>query len=176
MSLATLSYSMTRLLVPGNWRLPLCSPELRHRHQFTRPTKTARRVNTTSFLTAWGDHQIKLASASAPLISELFLLGAAIEYETAGAEGEDLSVKNLIFNDGGTGSEGSTTYLWQQLVGTTWTNLTAVYGTSGNGYTTDTLTTIDTAEGDSYRCRLHTPITTARRALVYSNAITMIGA
>lgn len=127
-------------------------------------------------LTAWGDHQIKLASAFRTAYIRTILLGAAIEYETAGAEGEDLSVKNLIFNDGGTGSEGSTTYLWQQLVGTTWTNLTAVYGISGNGYTTDTLTTIDTAEGDSYRCMVTYTDNDGAPSVVYSNAITMIGA
>lgn len=127
-------------------------------------------------LTAWGDHQIKLASAFRTAYIRTILLGAAIEYETAGAEGEDLSVESLIFNDGGTGSEGSTTYLWQQLVGTTWTNLTATYGTSGNGYTTDTLKTIDTAEGDSYRCKVTYTDSDGAPSVVYSNAITMIGA
>lgn len=127
-------------------------------------------------LTAWGDHQIKLASAFRLAYIRTILLGAAIEYETAGKEGEDLSVESLIFNDGGDGSGGAITYLWQKLVGTTWTALTNVYGTGGNGYTTATLKTIDTAAGDSYRCKVTYSDDDGAPSVVYSNAITMINA
>ncbi len=81
-----------------------------------------------------------------------------------------------MFNDGGTGSEGTKAYLWQKLDGTTWTDLTNVYGTGGNGYTTATLKTIDTAAGDSYRCKVTYSDDDGAPSVVYSNAITMIDA
>ena len=131
-------------------------------------------------LTAWGDHQIKLASAFRLAYVRVILLGGAIEggglSETVPVEGDTLGVESLIFNDGGTGSKGTIAYLWQKLVGTTWTALTDSYGTGGNGYTTGTLTTTADSEDDSYRCKVTYTDDDGAPSVIYTNALTVADA
>lgn len=127
-------------------------------------------------LTAWGDHQIKLASAFRTAFVRAILIGASIKYATAGKEGEKLSIDELVFNDGGTGAAGAIAYKWQQLVGTTWTDLTIAYGTGGNGYATDELTTLANSSGDSYRCGVTYTDDDGAPSVVFSNPITMLDA
>jgi HK97 family phage major capsid protein len=132
--------------------------------------KDAKKGEYYFVLTAWGDHQIKLASAFRTAYTRVLLIGATIEGETAiPVSGEDLSVAELLFNDGGDGSIGSLAYLWQVLVGTTWTDLTVAY----TGYNTDTLTTTGADDGKSFRVKVSYSDSDGAPSVVYSDAITM---
>jgi HK97 family phage major capsid protein len=126
-------------------------------------------------LTAWGDHQIKLASAFRTAYVRVILLGGSIKgggaSETVPVEGDELTIDELIFNDGGEGTDGTITYLWQKLVGTTWTDLS-----SGTGYNTDTYTTGGTSEGESYRCKVTYADADGAPSIVYTNAFTIADA
>lgn len=100
-------------------------------------------------LTAWGDHQIKLASAFRLAYVRVQIIGAGISDTTVAAE-EDITVDSLVFNDGDDGTVNTPTYLWQKLVGGTWTDLTAAY----TGYNGAALTTKASDANASFRCKV----------------------
>lgn len=96
-------------------------------------------------LTAWGDHQIKLASAFRTAYVRVQIIGATTDKTTVAA-GATVKAEGLVFNDGGTGVGGQTTYLWQKFTGGDWADLSA------NGHNTDTYTA---QAGDaSVRCKV----------------------
>jgi len=115
-------------------------------------------------LTAWGDHQIKLKSAFRLAIVAVAVIGGIATSETAAAlAGEDLTAVGVFNTD--TAPTSGITYLWQKLVAGTWTDTTSAY----NGYNTNTLTTVDSADEDvSFRCKISYDGNSA-----YTNAITM---
>ncbi len=120
-------------------------------------------------LTAWGDHQIKLASAFRLAYVRVQIIGASISDTTVAAE-EDITVDSLVFNDGGTGSEGTITYLWQKLVDGTWTDLKAT--DSYTGYNGAALTTKSTDANASFRCKV-TFTDDDGSSTVYTNVVTV---
>lgn len=94
-------------------------------------------------LTAWGDHQIKLKSAFRLAITGVEVIGgiASIGTNSIKATG--------VFNDE-TAPASGITYLWQNLVDGTWTDLTSAY----TGYNAATLTTAEADAGISFRCKI----------------------
>lgn len=97
-------------------------------------------------LTAWGDHQIKLASAFRLAYVRVQIIGATTDKATV-VVGADVKAQGLVFNDGGTGEGGTTTYLWQKFAAGEWADLE-----SGTGYNTATYTA---QAGDaSVRCKV----------------------
>lgn len=119
-------------------------------------------------LTAWGDHQIKLASAFRLAYVRVQIIGASISDTTVAAE-EDITVDSLVFNDGDDGTEHSTaSYLWQKLVGGTWTDLTATY----TGYNGAALTTKTADANASFRCAV-TFTDADGVSTVYTNIVTV---
>jgi HK97 family phage major capsid protein len=104
-------------------------------------------------LTAWGDHQIKLASAFRTAYVRVQIIGAAIAVTVVEATGTiTVADDDIIFNDGGTGSEGTVTYLWQKLTAGAWMDIAS--GDSYSGYTTKTLTTKAGDGNASFRCKI----------------------
>ena len=96
-------------------------------------------------LTAWGDHQIKLASAFRTAYVRTQIIGATTDKTTVAA-GATVKAQGLVFNDGGDGTGGTITYLWQKFTGGDWADLSA------NGHNTDTYTA---QAGDaSVRCKV----------------------
>ncbi|MDD4564778.1 MAG: phage major capsid protein [Eubacteriales bacterium] len=118
-------------------------------------------------LTAWGDHQIKLASAFRTAYIRVMLIGAVASAVTTLVAGNDLTVvdASLVFNDGGAGTDGTITYLWQKLNGDDWTDLA-----TGTGYNTKTYTTA--AGAATYRCKV-TYVDDDGPSIVYTNALTV---
>ena len=114
-------------------------------------------------LTAWGDHQIKLKSAFRLAIVAVAVIGGIATSETTAAlAGEDLTAVGTFNSEAPTSG---ITYLWQKLVGTTWTDTTNAY----IGYDANTLTTVDSVDEDvSFRCKI-----TYDGKSAYTNAITM---
>jgi HK97 family phage major capsid protein len=98
----------------------------------------------TYVLTAWGDHQIKLKSAFRLATTALAVIGGVA------TKLPDAITAVGIFN--GEAPTSGITYLWQKLVTTTWTDLTADY----TGYNTATLTVDDDGAdaGMSFRCKI----------------------
>lgn len=96
-------------------------------------------------LTAWGDHQIKLASAFRTAYVRVQIIGATTDKATVVA-GAEVKAQGLVFNDGGKGAEGTITYLWQKFTSGAWAALSA------NGHNTATYTA---QAGDaSVRCKV----------------------
>ena len=129
--------------------------------------KDAKKGEYYFVLTAWGDHQIKLASAFRLAYVRTMIIGAGITNTTVVAEG-DIEVDELVFNDGGDGSDGTVAYLWQKLVAGEWTDLTSSY----TGYNTDTLTTKSTDGNASFRCKV-TYTDDNGVSVVYTNIVTV---
>ena len=100
-------------------------------------------------LTAWGDHQIKLASAFRTAYVRTQIIGATTDKTTVAA-GATVKAQGLVFNDGSDGTGGSVTYLWQTFTGGEWTDLDSGH----NGYNGATLTTNSTDGGKSMRCKV----------------------
>lgn len=100
-------------------------------------------------LTAWGDHQIKLASAFRLAYVRTQIIGATTDVATVEA-GSDVEVEGLVFNDGGDGTGGDITYLWQKFTGGEWVNLTSDHA----GYNAAKLTTKTADGGGSVRCKV----------------------
>ena len=96
-------------------------------------------------LTAWGDHQIKLASAFRTAHVRVQIIGATTDKATVVA-GATVTAQGLVFNDGGTGAKGDITYLWQKFTGGEWVALSA------NGH--DTATYTAQAGDASVRCKV----------------------
>jgi HK97 family phage major capsid protein len=120
-------------------------------------------------LTAWGDHQIKLASAFRLAYVRVQIIGAGISDTTVAAAG-DIEVDSLVFNDGDDGTDNTPTYLWQKLVNGTWTDLKS--SDSYTGYNTDTLTTKSTDANASFRCKV-TFTDADGVSTVYTNVVTV---
>ncbi len=118
-------------------------------------------------LTAWGDHQIKLASAFRLAYVRVQIIGASISDITVAAE-SDITVDGLIFNDGDDGTVNTPTYLWQKLVGGTWTDLTSSY----TGYNGAALTTKTADANASFRCAV-TFTDSDGVSTVYTNIVTV---
>lgn len=124
-------------------------------------------IDTGTFkyvLTTWGDHQIKLKSAFRLAIIAVAVIGGIVTPEATGAAGEDLTVVPVFNGDASQIPTSGVTYLWQKLVGDTWTDLTSDY----TGYNTATLTTVAGDAGASFRCGITYSGNTA-----YSNVIKM---
>ena len=117
-------------------------------------------------LTAWGDHQIKLASAFRLAVVAVAIIGGVITAETAAAlAGEDLTAVGVFNTDEANTPTSGITYLWQYDNAGTWTNTTSAY----TGYNTAVLTTVNAQDEDvAFRCAI-----TYGGVTVYTNAITM---
>jgi len=100
-------------------------------------------------LTAWGDHQIKLASAFRLAYVRTQIIGATTDKATVAAGGT-IKAQGLVFNDGSDGTKGAVTYLWQTFTSGEWTDLDSGH----NGYNGATLTTKSTDGGKSMRCKV----------------------
>lgn len=100
-------------------------------------------------LTAWGDHQIKLASAFRTAYVRVQIIGAVNNKTTVVKEGT-IKAQGLVFNDGGTGDGGTVTYLWQTFTSGAWADLEAGH----TGFNGATLTTKSTDGGASMRCKV----------------------
>lgn len=118
-------------------------------------------------LTAWGDHQIKLASAFRLAYVRVQIIGASISDITVAAE-SNITVDGLVFNDGDDGTVNTPTYLWQKLVAGTWTDLTATY----TGYNGAALTTKTADANASFRCAV-TFTDADGVSTVYTNIVTV---
>jgi len=107
-------------------------------------------------LTAWGDHQIKLKSAFRLATTALAVIG--------GVATKSLNAISAVGTFNGEAPSSGITYLWQKLVGTTWTDTNSAY----TGYNTDTLTVDDDGAdaGVSFRCKI-----TYSDASAYTNVI-----
>ncbi len=117
-------------------------------------------------LTAWGDHQIKLASAFRLAVIAVAVIGGIATAETAAAlAGEDLTAVGVFNTDDDNKPTSGITYLWQYDNAGTWTNLTDAYV----GYNTATLTTVNAQDEDvAFRCAV-----TYGGVTAYTNFITM---
>lgn len=112
--------------------------------------KDARKGEYYFVLTAWGDHRIKLKSAFRTAYVRTQLIGATIVGDNTPPEDGDKLKATGVFNDGGTGSDGTVTYAWEYLNGTTWASASA-----WSGYNTNTITTVTTTDdGVSFRCKI----------------------
>ena len=100
-------------------------------------------------LTAWGDHQIKLASAFRLAYVRVQIIGATTDVATVEAGG-DVEAEGLVFNDGGDGTDGTITYLWQTFTSGAWADLDSGH----TGYAGAKLTTKSTDAGKSVRCKV----------------------
>lgn len=100
-------------------------------------------------LTAWGDHQIKLASAFRTAYVRVQVIGAVTDKTTVVKEGT-IKAQGLVFNDGGTGAGGTITYLWQTFTANAWADLDSGH----TGFNGATLTTKSTDGGKSMRCKV----------------------
>ena len=121
-------------------------------------------------LTAWGDHQIKLASAFRLAYVRAQIIGASISGTTVTAGGK-ITVDGLVFNDGNPDDEHIPTYLWQKLVDGTWTDLDNNY----NGYNGAELTTAAGDANASFRCKV-TFTDNDGSSTVYTNVVTVSSA
>lgn len=120
-------------------------------------------------LTAWGDHQIKLASAFRLAYVRVQIIGASISATTVAAE-EQIKVDGLVFNDGDDGAVNTPTYLWQKLVTGTWTDLKSA--DSYSGYNGADLTTKSGDANASFRCKV-TFTDDDGVSTVYTNIVTV---
>jgi HK97 family phage major capsid protein len=120
-------------------------------------------------LTAWGDHQIKLASAFRLAYVRVQIIGAGISDTTVAAE-EQIKVDSLVFNDGDDGTDNTPTYLWQKLVNGTWTDLKST--DSYVGYNGADLTTKSGDANASFRCKV-TFTDSDGVSTVYTNIVTV---
>ena len=123
-------------------------------------------------LTAWGDHQIKLASAFRLAYVRVQIIGASISGTTVTAGGK-IKVDGLVFNDGDPDDEHTPTYLWQILVDGTWTDLKAA--DNYNGYNDAELTTAAGDANASFRCKV-TFADDDGSSTVYTNIVTVSAA
>ena len=107
-------------------------------------------------LTAWGDHQIKLKSAFRLATTALAVIG--------GVATKSLNAISAVGTFNGEAPSSGITYLWQKLVGTTWTDTNSAY----TGYNEATLTVADAGAdaGISFRCKI-----TYNDASAYTNVI-----
>ncbi len=117
-------------------------------------------------LTAWGDHQIKLASAfRLAIVAVAIIGGVATSATTAALAGEALTAIGNFNTDADNKPSSGITYLWQYNNAGTWTNLTSAY----TGYNTAALTTVDSQDEDvEFRCAI-----TYNGVTAYTNSITM---
>jgi hypothetical protein len=120
-------------------------------------------------LTAWGDHQIKLASAFRLAYVRAQIIGASISGTTVAATGQ-IKVDSLVFNDGDDGTTHTPTYLWQKLGGGDWTDLDNAYV----GYAGADLTTAVGDANASFRCKV-TFTDDDGSSTVYTNVVTVSG-
>lgn len=120
-------------------------------------------------LTAWGDHQIKLASAFRLAYVRVQIIGAGISDTTVAAT-EQIKVDSVVFNDGDDGSENTPTYLWQKLVNGAWTDLKST--DSYVGYNGADLTTAAGDANASFRCKV-TFTDNDGSSTVYTNIVTV---
>lgn len=124
-------------------------------------------------LTAWFDHQIKLASAFRTAYVRIQVIGAAIADITVAAE-EQIKVTSLVFNDSEEdGTSGTVAYLWQKLVAGEWTDLKSA--DSYVGYNGADLTTKSGDANASFRCKV-TFTDDDGVSTVYTNIVTVSAA
>jgi HK97 family phage major capsid protein len=122
-------------------------------------------------LTAWGDHQIKLASAFRLAYVRVQIIGASIS-DTTVAAGGDITVDGLVFNDGDDGTEHTPTYLWQKLGASGWEDIKST--DSYTGYNGAALTTKAGDANASFRCKV-TFTDADGSSTVYTNVVTVSG-
>lgn len=120
-------------------------------------------------VTAWGDHQIKLASAFRTAYTRIILIGA-----TAAANATtpaNLEAKVYAFNDGDTTTDraANLSFVWEVLNDGAW----EAVGASYTGEDTNTLTTTVADAGDSFRCRVTYQDDDGAASVVYTNVITL---
>ena len=120
-------------------------------------------------LTAWGDHQIKLASAFRLAYTRIILIGATAAANTENAA--KLEAKGYAFNDGDTTTNRSAnlSFVWEVLNDGAWEAVAGTY----SGYNTDTLTTTVADAGDSFRCKVTYQDDDGAASTVYTNVITL---
>lgn len=120
-------------------------------------------------LTAWGDHQIKLASAFRTAYTRIMLIGATAAFNSVNPA--KLEAKTYAFNDGDTTTDRSSnlSFEWQVLTDGVW----EAVGSSYTGYNTDTLTTTAADAGDSFRCKVTYQDNDGAASVVYTNVLTV---
>lgn len=120
-------------------------------------------------LTAWGDHQIKLASAFRTAYTRIMLIGASAAFNSV--DSAKLEAKTYAFNDGDTTTDRSSnlSFEWQVLDEGAWVAVDAAY----TGEDTHTLTTTIADAGDSFRCKVTYQDDDGAASVVYTNVLTI---
>lgn len=120
-------------------------------------------------LTAWGDHQIKLASAFRTAYTRIMLIGATAAFNSENPA--KLEAKTYAFNDGDTTTDRSSnlSFEWQVLTDGAW----EAVGASYTGEDTNTLTTTAADAGDSFRCKVTYQDNDGAASVVYTNVLTV---
>lgn len=131
--------------------------------------KDAKKGEYYFVLTAWGDHQIKLASAFRTAYARIMLVGAKAAFNATTPA--NLEAKIYSFNDGDTTTDRSAnlTFEWQVLNQGAW----EAVGSSYTGEDTNTLVTTSADEGDSFRCKVTYQDDDGAASVAYTNTLTV---
>lgn len=131
--------------------------------------KDAKKGEYYFVLTAWGDHQIKLASAFRTAYTRIILVGATAAFNSTTPA--NLEAKVYAFNDGDTVTDRSAnlSFEWQVLSDGAW----EAVGASYTGEDTHTLQTTAADVGDSFRCKVTYQDDDGAASVVYTNILTV---